>query len=299
MFISGSIGYIKLKNYNNNKNIYLFLDNHNNTNYCNNSNKLFLDNFIKKFVLNNSNFCNKKKCNLNIFLEELLKDNNNMLSLFKNSKHINKFFKFYKNILKKQYEQYVYPFDIRQFLQIIDIVLIMDNNNNNNIKLLNCKYLFYYINILLNLNLDLNDIDFNLIDINIINNINDIKKQFIKIYNNPYLIIHYKLLITNTLKLYKKCNKSIKDCSEELLMEFSYLIDNIMEFYCILLIITNFETEIIIYAGAYHCLNIANQLINNYKYKLKYNSTTIDIKNLPKDHSFLEKLEKYDNCIEI
>ena len=82
MDISGSIGYIKLKN--NIKNIHIFLDNHSNNKYCNNSNQLFLHNFIEKYILNNPNFCIKKKCNINIFLEELI-DENNMISLHKDS----------------------------------------------------------------------------------------------------------------------------------------------------------------------------------------------------------------------
>jgi len=300
MDISGSIGYIKLKN--NIKNIHIFLDNHSNNKYCNNSNQLFLHNFIERYILNNPNFCIKKKCNINIFLEELI-DENNMISLHKDSFHVNKFLNFYKNTLKKNYNQYTFPFDIRQFLQVIDIVLIINNINKYN--KINCKYLFYYINIILNLNLDLNDINNNLINIDTINKNNKIANFLIKnmkLSKNKNLIKHYNLLRIKTLNLYKKCNKYIKNCSEKLLIKLSYLIDNIMEFYCILLIITNLETEVIIYAGAYHCLNIANELINNYKYIVKYNSTTIDITNLHikyKNDNFLEELEKHSNCIKL
>ena len=297
MLISGSIGYIHLKN--NIKNIHIFLDNHTNNKYCNNSNQIFLHEFIKKYILDNANFCIKKQCNLNIFLEELI-DEKNMIPLHKDTYHVNKFLNFYKNILKNEYNQYTFPFDIRQFLQVIDIVSII--NNIENYSLLNCKYLFYYLNIILDLKLKLNNIDKNLIDNNIIKQVYKIKKTLFKKFKNNNLKEHYKSLRNNALILYKKINIPIKNCSENNLIELSYLIDNIMEFYCILLIINNSETEIIIYAGAYHCLNIANKLINNYKYKIKYNSTTIDITNLHikyKNDNFLDELDKYSNCIKL
>ena len=297
MLISGSIGYIHLKN--NIKNIHIFLDNHTNNKYCNNSNQIFLHEFIKKYILDNANFCIKKQCNLNIFLEELI-DEKNMIPLHKDTYHVNKFLNFYKNILKNEYNQYTFPFDIRQFLQVIDIVSII--NNIENYSLLNCKYLFYYLNIILDLKLNLNNIDKNLIDNNIIKQVYKIKKTLFTKFKNNNLKEHYKSLRNNALILYKKINIPIKNCSENNLIELSYLIDNIMEFYCILLIINNSETEIIIYAGAYHCLNIANKLINNYKYKIKYNSTTIDITNLHikyKNDNFLDELDKYSNCIKL
>jgi len=297
MLVSGSIGYIHLKN--NIKNIHIFLDNHTNTKYCNNSNQIFLNDFIKKYILNNPKFCINKNCNLNIFLEELI-DEKNMILLHKDSLHINKFLYFYKNILKNQYNQYTFPFDIRQFLNVIDIVLII--NNIEKYKLLNCKYLFYYLNIILDLKLNLNEIDKYLIDKNNIKQINKIKKLLFTKFKNKNLIKHYKFLKKKALILYKKLNIIIKDCSKENLIKLSELIDNVMEFYCIVLIISNSETEIIVYAGAYHCLNIANKLINNYKYKIMYNSTTIDITNLHskyKNDNFLEKLDKYSNCIKL
>jgi hypothetical protein len=295
--LSGSIGFIELKSSNlkKQKNIYIFLDNHTNNKYCNNKNSLFLHDFIKKHFLENNNFCFKKKCNLNIFLEEVLSEKN-MISLHKTSKHVNDFFNFYKNVLNKEYKEYTYAFDIRQYLEIISIVLII--NNINNYKTIKYKYLFYYINIFLNLNLNLNNIKYELIENEIIIKLNQIKKKM-KIRKNTFLFKHYNLLKKRALNLYNRNYEYVINCNEETLLELSYLIDNIMEFYCIYLIMNNKETEIILYAGGYHCINIAYQLINYYNYGLIYNSTTIDIKNLNKykNDEFLEKLENKDNCI--
>lgn len=299
MLISGTIGYIYLKN--KNKNIHIFLDNHTNNSYCNNSNPLFLNDFLKKYVLENNNFCNKKKqCDLNIFLEELINEEN-MISIHKNTKHVKKFFDFYNNTLKSHYKQYTYPFDIRQFLQVIDIVQII--NNINKFQHLNCNYLFYYINIILNLKLNFHNINQKYIDIDIIKQLNKIKKLLLSNIKNTNLIKHYNLLRKKALKLYTiSFNLSIKQCPEDFLAQLSYLIDNIMEFYCIFLIINNIQTQIIIYAGAFHCINIANKLVNNYNYQIINNSTKLDIKNLHfnyKDDSYLEQLNNYKNCIKL
>ena len=295
--LSGSIGFIKVisSNLKQQKNIYIFLDNHTNNKYCNKKQSLFLHDFIKTYFLENNNYCFNKKCNLNIFLEEVI-SKKNMVSLHKTSKHVNEFFNFYKNVLNKKYKEYTYAFDIRQYLQIIDIVLIISNINNY--KKIKYKYLFYYINIFLNMNLNLNDIKQELIENEIINKLKQIKKNM-KISKNTFVFKHYNLLKERALNLYNRNYQYVINCNEEALLELSYLIDNIMEFYCIYLIINNKETEILLYAGAYHCINIAYQLINYYKYSLIYNSTTINIKNLNKykNDEFLEELENKDNCI--
>jgi hypothetical protein len=150
--------------------------------------------------------------------------------------------------------------------------------------------------------INLNDINNNLINKNIIKQLYKIKKYIFTNFKNKNFKNHYYSLRTVALKLYNNLNKNIKKCSKKNIAELSFLIDNIMEFYCILLINSNPETQIIIYAGAYHCLNIANKLINKYQYKLKYNSTTLDISNLHKKYkndSFLQELDKYSNCIKL
>ena len=77
--ISGAVGYKRI-NINNKKYITLFSDIHDNTDYCNQTNTIYIDNFLKNKIINNPS-------NTLVLIEEVEQRNNKLEFLWKGIKH--------------------------------------------------------------------------------------------------------------------------------------------------------------------------------------------------------------------
>ncbi len=280
--------------------LYILLDDHKNTNYCKNS--ICIDKFIEN--ISNSN-------KYNIYVEEppYYKD----IHLMWSSPHTQKLLKLYKT--KKLNN--IFPIDIRSVFQY-------DLNENISIKniLCNIYYLFSYL-FKKKLKFDIN--------IKPSKQLKKLRQQFksliFKNKNNTFIkkhIIEIYLAIKDIYKCMSKINLSIykykklyKNTTHDLLefpfnklklntincmIYYEYLVNSIMEFYFILLLFTskhNQNNKIkknILYAGAYHCINIGKILQNIYKFKIIKQSKNLNI-NLNKLGKIVKKFN--NNCIKI
>jgi len=148
--ISGAIGLTILRY--NNKEIYIFYDQHNNDEYCNASNSKFLDEILDEIL--EKHFINNDSI---IILEELLdygvKDQ--IITIWKETKHTIRFKEFF---LKHKHRDNVIPFDIRTILFPLSPYLLINfdkkevqnefpemNSNKINDVISNMKvYEFFY-----------------------------------------------------------------------------------------------------------------------------------------------------------
>ena len=331
MNISGSIDYAQLDL--NGKIIDIFLDNHQNNQYCKNKN-LFIDTYLQLQL---------DKKNTTIFIEELL-DYTNIDALFF-TKHVKRIYKFYINNKKNKN---VVPFDIRNLITYIDIIYILFIINNKKInntdkillkKLHNTNIcdLFYLIFQLFNIkgyqssfHKD-NKKKFNM-ELKFISKIKKIliqphkKNIYIKKYYNlfkktlEYIFIKHfekdnrsilKYIIDNKTKIEKDLNiysnkvytqfsfiKSIKKIKEiQPLVLLQLILHSTTDLYLLSLILSNKKKHNILYGGSYHLISIYSILVQDMKAK-KLDTFDFKIDNRKKKF-YLKNLDKYDNCIEI
>ena len=124
--ISGAIGLSILKN--NNKEIYIFYDQHNNNKYCNHKNSKFLNKIFEEYFLYSDSL---------ILLEEPINDevkNNNensLITIWKETYHTVNFKKFF---IKYNHLPNIIPFDLRTILFPISpfLIIIKDNKDELN-----------------------------------------------------------------------------------------------------------------------------------------------------------------------
>jgi len=300
VFISGSISYIYLKK--NTIKLLLLLDDHENEKYCNNK-SICIDKFIKKFIY---------KSTYNIYIEEPL-DNTN-LHMFWSSLHTKKI----KNLYEKN-KKHFYPIDIRYIINY-------DNNYNtnyNDFKLHNIVYNIYYLFSYLFKNKLKFDINENENKSKLLKNLKkNIKLLIIKHSKNKYIKRHIIKIINCIKNLYnytKKINILLKQYIKQdnikeydligfpynnyklqknnCLIYYDFLINSIMEFYFILLLFES-KNNNILYAGAYHCINIIYILVFIYKFEIKKKSKKL---NIDINNTKLENIVKKftNNCIKL
>ena len=282
--ISGSIGMVKLVS--ENKNIYLFYDDHSNAFYCKNDN-LFLYEVFDKMVNNSSDYI--------ILLEEPFINNySNIKFLWNKTPHIIKFRNFYKKIIKKCSETKeckVFPIDIRLIIcdvSIDELVLNINSNtyfDNYKITVLeyfkHLLYLFEYI--------DWDDELFKNSDLNI----KFLKRVFGEFKCDTYYIklkhqfdIFYKKFIEPNKQIeikffidkYKNGSYNFirgfpfENNNEDVFLDqYDKLINGLMELYVYILLLTMNNKNIIIYSGYYHCNNLEYILKKYYNFREVYN----------------------------
>ena len=269
MFISGSIGYIHLKNEYNQ--ILLLSDNHSSKNYCTRNSQFVSDWLLTK--------------NSKVLLEEVPRDEGSeLLELWKTSEHIQKLKDLYLN--DKQIE----GIDIRPLLIPFNLDIFKIDNIDKE-----------YIEKIQNINI----CDY----LKILNSFFKLKhKYFIKNIGNVYINIninneqlknHFlekKNIFIDLKKKYDK-NVLVKNIDEKFKNKLDKLLSSIMEWYTIAKIFYNNELGInkfIIHAGLFHTTNLNKILIDLYGYKEINSDGVIDIYNI-KD----EDKNDDNNCLKI
>lgn len=278
--ISGSIGMKKMVK--DNKNVFLFYDDHSNISYCKNDENIFLHDVFDKIINTTSDYI--------ILLEEPFINNySNIRFLWNETPHIIKFRNFYKKIIKKCSDTKkcnVFPIDIRLIICDVSIDELLSNINSNtyfnNYKISTQEYfkqilyLFDYI--------DWDDILFKDSDPNLkfIKKVFDVFKQdtyylklsqqfkkILDVFIEPNKNIEIKLFIEkykdnlyNFFTGYPFENKN----EHIFLDQYDKLINGIMEFYTYILLSSMNYKNIIIYSGYYHTNNLSYILKKYYNF---------------------------------
>jgi len=270
IFISGSIGYIHLKNDNNH--ILLLSDNHSSTNYC----KIDNSQFISEWLLTK---------NSKVLLEEVPRiKGSELLELWSSKQHTQKLKDLYLN--NKQIE----GIDIRPLLIPFNLDIFKINNiNNEYIEEIKNTYIINYLESL--------DSFFELKH-----------KYFIENIGNMYTNINNEQLNKNFLKLKKRFiylkkqydnNLLVININEEFKNNLDELLSSIMEWYSIAKIFYNNEfgiNKFIIHAGLFHTTNLNNILIGSYGYEQEKSYGVIDINEIKDDG---DGNDDDENCLKI
>lgn len=305
--ISGTIGMVKLVN--DKKNIFIFYDDHSNTQYCEDNNSLFLYDMFENIVKSNSNFI--------ILLEEPFVNNySNIKFLWNETPHIIKFRNFYKKIIKQCAETRacnVFPIDIRLITCDVSIDELISNINydeyfsNYNISVneyfKHILYLFNYI--------EWDDKLFENSDINLKfikkvyeRYINDkyyinLKMQFDKFYNF-FIKQNINMKIRDFIKKYNSNEYNFftgypfeNNNENKFADQYDKLINGLMELYTYILLSGMTNKNVIIYSGYYHSNNLAYILEKYYNYKNEYEIGNTH--NIEKQ----EKSKQMINCLHI
>lgn len=303
--ISGSIGMTKLVK--DNKNVFIFFDDHSNISYCKNSGSIFLHDIFNKIITNSSDYI--------ILLEEpFLNNYSNIKFLWNETPHVIKFRKFYKKIIKKCSDTKkcnVFPIDIRLIICDVSIDELVTNINSekyfDDYKISVYEY-FKYLLYLFGY-IDWNDELFKNSDKNII----FIKKVFNKFINDEYYIklsnefnklfirfiepnknIEIKLFINKYKNYFNNFNYGYPfENTNEIffLEEYDKLINGIMELYTYILLTGLNYKNIIIYSGYYHS--------NNLSYILKKYYNFINVYEIGTTKNIENKKEYVNNCLDI
>lgn len=302
--ISGSIGMVKLIK--NDKNIFIFYDDHSNTSYCKESESIFLYEMFDKII-------NSKKDYVILLEEPFINNYSNIKFLWNETPHIMKFRNFYKKIIsncKEKKKCKIFPVDLRLLICDISIDDLISNLNSDeyflDYKVLTWEYfkqLLYLFDYM-----DYDEIFFSNSD----SNIKFVKKVFDKFKDDKYYIklkIEFDKFFNKFIKpnemtpirdFLKKNRESIhglftgfpfENNHEEIFLDqYDKLINGIMELYAYILLTNMNNKNIIIYCGYYHSNNLAYILKKYYNYKEIINiGNTIDIE---------KKEDKYiDNCL--
>jgi len=282
--ISGSIGMKKLIK--NNKNIFMFYDDHSNISYCKNEGSVFLHDVFDKIINNTSDYI--------ILLEEPFVGNySNIKFLWNETPHVIKFRNFYKKIIKKCSDSKkcnVFPIDIRLILCDVSIDELVSNINsetyfdNYKISVLeyfkHMLYLFDYISWKEEL---FKDSDPNIKFIKKVFNEFKQDKYYLKLLNQ-FEKIFFTFIEPNKnieIKLFiKKYKDNLYDFftgypfennNEYIFLDqYDKLINGIMEFYTYILLSCMNYKNIIIYSGYYHSNNLSYILNKYYDFSIIY-----------------------------
>jgi hypothetical protein len=255
--IYGTIGYTTLFNQITKKKILIFADMHDNLKKCND----YIDivDWLKVKIKTSK-----------ILLEEVNRENNEVIELWKTSQHtqnLKELFLKNKNIKPVDIRPILIPFSWEilnmkndSYINSIKKIILFDY-----LKLLDDFYCLknqYLVKILKNYNIDF------------LTN-SDIGIHFLKIKKK------YKMFIVNNSKylgftIYDLYNKNIN-----LLENINNLLDHIMEWYICANIIL-IDKSIILHTGLFHSENVINLLINNYNYKINNKKGINNLKDIDK-----------------
>ena len=266
MFISGSIGYIHLKNIDNQ--ILLLSDNHSSKNYCTRNSQFVSDWLLTK--------------NSKVLLEEVPRDEGSeLLELWKTSEHIQKLKDLYLN--DKQIE----GIDIRPLLIPFNLDIFKIDNIDKE-----------YIEKIQNINI----IDY----LKSLDSFFELKHEyFIKNIGNVYININNEQLKNHFLKIkdnYDNLKKQydnnvlVKNIDEKFKNKLDELLSSIMEWYTIAKIFYNNKlciNKFIIHAGLFHTTNLNDILIDLYGYEEINSNGIIDFDNIKDDDN------DDNNCLKI
>lgn len=304
--ISGAIGMVYLQK--NDKNIYVFYDDHSNDKYCSHKDSTFLYDFMENILDKSDDYI--------VLLEEPFVNNYSHIKfLWNETPHIIKFRNFYKKITKQCSDTKIcmaFPIDVRLILTNISIDEILLNINNAEYFIGyedNVEEYFKFMLYLFNYDISeeqINGCDKNLFFVKEVFNKFNTSEYYIRLKNAFELL--YSSFIKPNLKM-KICDfiRANNNNSYEFMQGFPFenftsnsnflnlydsIINGIMEFYTFILITGLNKKNIIIYSGYYHSNNISYLLEKYYNYKKIYAIGNIeDIENISQN--------KIVNCLYI
>jgi hypothetical protein len=269
IFINGSIGYIYLKNFENQ--ILLLSDNHSSENYCtiNKNNSKFISDWLS----------NKKS---KVLLEEVPRMKGSELLELWSSKHIQKLKDLY--LKQKLNENQIEGIDVRPLLIPFTLDIFKVDNIDKE-----------YIEKIKNMNI----IDY----LKLLDSFFELKHQyFIENIGEVYVVMNNEILKKHFLKLKNSFIDLKKDYSVNILVKnidivfqnnIDELLSSIMEWYTIAKIFYNNKIGIykfIIHAGLVHTTNLNEILTSLYQYKKINSNGEIDINKIKDDDN---------NCLKI
>jgi hypothetical protein len=250
MNLSGSIGFSLLSN--KNKNILVFADAHSDVKYCEN-NFIKISEFFKN-LLNNENY--------QILIEEVNRSQVKLLELWPNSEHIQNLKNLYLNNKNK-----VIPIDIRPYFYNFYWEMIVEDEYKDYGNILFKDYLSdlnFFFTRSKKISKEKSYLIFNekIEDIIIDENYKEIIKNHYQKIKNSYLFY---------IKLCEKfLNNKLIDIlnnNKNLLHLLDNLLSSIMEWYCIVLMLSTNKISII-HIGLFHSRDIVNNLVNMYGFKI-------------------------------
>jgi hypothetical protein len=306
--ISGAIGIKILKNSDTNKKIFIFYDDHSNTNYCSFNNLKSKRNLFISELLNS--IINK---DVGMVLEEPFIDSDSKIKiLWENSEHLFLFRKFYTKLMTKCSNEKIcklFPVDVRLSLFEISPDEIIFNVSKQkpeyNIRL--NKY-FENIHYLFDLNKSTSGINSICVFIKKVFNVCK-SSDYYKLLKNKIIDFSNKHNIYSTEDtIYDVISSCVESKSSKFIYEEGYpynstqnsdFIDEldkitsaIMELYSVILISLLPNKNIIFFAGYYHSNNISYILQKYYNFKQEYAFGNTD--NIEK-----RKPTEIKNCIKI
>ena len=283
--IAGVIGLTVLLNKKTNNKVFLFYDDHENMNYCSNS-QHFINELLESLIGNSNEYM--------LILEEPFVENYDKIQvLWDNVTHLCLFRDFYSKIIKKCSKDSIcngFPVDIR--LVLIDISPYLDDYSNVNITLPDYfKKISYLFDVTSGPHVCVGGTAGTVGTVSNAGILTFLKKVFSS-YTHTF---HYKQLKKKVNAFYQefiKDNMHSKLCDLSDNREMNYvckypftdhainnffdeidkLLSAIMEFYMIILINIFKNKKKIIYAGYYHCNNLKHILSSYYGYKEIYNT---------------------------
>ena len=302
--ISGSIGMVKLVK--NDKNVFIFYDDHSNKLYCKDNESIFLYEIFDQMIKPNSDYI--------ILLEEpFVKNYSNIRFLWNESPHIIKFRNFYKKIIKQCTDTKVcnvFPIDIRLIICDVSIDELISNIdvdeyfNNYNISVNDYfKHLLYLFDYIEWNNKLFENVDYNLNFLKKVLNKYSQDKYYLnlKIQFDKFYVLFIKPNInTNIREFLKKNNLNeynfftgypFENNNENIFInQYDKLVNGLMELYTFILLSGMNNKNIIIYCGYYHSNNLTYILKKYYNYKNEYEiGNTVDIEK--------KKDKNINNCL--
>ncbi len=289
--ISGSIGLTILINNKTNKKVYIFYDDHSNSEYCK-ENNFYINNLFEYFFIKNQN---------TIFLleEPFIKDGDKLIDLWVGSEHVVKFRKFYCKLLDKCKNKVfckAFPIDIRLCMVEISLDELFDNlttpNYFDDVSLTVQQY-FSNILYLFDLNYSSESTkykpDDNVIFIKRVFDIFNNSEYYLKLkekvksFYNKYIESNLNLGIRDFIIKYQEIKFEyikgypfIDNFSYTMTDDYDKIMSGIMEFYIVMLINYIDNDIFILNAGYFHCNNVEHILINKYGFEIIYQIGIVD-----------------------
>jgi hypothetical protein len=304
--ISGAIGIKILYNSLINKKIFIFYDDHSNTNYCK------FDNFKSKTNLFISELFNEiiDKDIAMILEEPFIESNSKIKILWENSEHLILFRKFYTKLMDKCSNKKIcklFPIDIR--LSIFEIspdeIIFNLTEPRQEYNIILNKY-FHNIHYLFDLNKSNEQVNKiclfikKVFDVYKTSDFYKFLKEKIINFTEKYNIYTSNETIYEIIKqnshlsnfVYEEGYPYSSKHKDNFIDEMDKISSAIMELYSLILILLLGNKNIIFFAGYYHSNNIAHILQKYYNFNLEFSSGTTD--NIHKTNS-----KKIKNCIKI
>lgn len=272
--------------------VYIFYDDHDNKKYCKKKDNFFISNFCDEII-------KKYPEEIVLILEEpFIEKHEKIKVLWQDSEHLYVFRNFYTKLINKCNKSkicYGFPCDVR--LALVNFTFDKDfsnkNPNNQEYKIKVSEYFNKILNLFDIINTDeqsnvlifikkvFSNFKYSQYYIKLKNKITNFYNKFIK-NNLDKTLAELLLMYPETYTFHKGYpfnNDNIQNYN--FFDEFDSIMSGIMEFYMIIIILSNKKNIKIVYAGYYHSYNLKYILHKYFDYKIIFeNGTTKNIEYL-------------------